>query len=764
MTEDVELYEAVSSDPEAALPGLGWKSGPKGWTATLGETPCCHSGAGGHLYLYADAPYCVKCHKCDTATAVTTILQQEGHTYGEALDELRRRLGLPVRVLSDGARRRAEEAERRAELLEAYLSFSQSYLPQCEAALRYLEGRGWTGEAAQSVEWGAVPPYAVVKKWQEEKGYTYNALQAVNLTDREGKLEGRVVIPCRGRAGGRLEGLSLRAIDGREPKYWQAGGKANGAGLWAARGQGERVVIVEGDFDAAAVKVRLPDTPVIALSGKTLQPETIAAAARLGLRDLYLALDTDAEGQKAIRETVRAVYRFQADNPTPAASSLGVYVVDTADLAGYGKDADEWTRTEEGKEALIKAFHEARAGWRWVVETDFLPQWKKADTDREKGETFRAVKEFVAALPRSVAVQVVAALEATLGELPAAVVAAGEEAERAAREREAVQRLTRQAETELRKLREEGADPATVGAALRQTLEKVEGAAAAAARPSPLGLAATLDAAAGLGEGRHCGWEQLEQLGWRLRPAELTIVAARPGVGKTAFLSNLVVNVLRDPNAGPVLLVQAELSLWQAYGYLLAPYAARRGERWSYGEIIRQLASGNLEDPLREAAQSFDEQTAGRLYVVTDPLTPGQIAAQTEAIEREQGKPLALIGVDYLELLQSEQRQETAELRVSAIADGLLEVAKEQRVAVVALSQFNREASEEGGGGVEMLRYSDRTGALASTVFSLSVRNTEEAEVDLKVVARKNRYGPKNKETSLTWDRARGLMTDEPLP
>jgi replicative DNA helicase len=616
---------------------------------------------------------------------------------------------------------------------------------------------------AQAAGLGAVPPYGEVKSWLEEQGYAFGDLHGVNLWDRDGRLEKRVVIPCRGRAGGRLEGLSLRSVDGQEPKYHQAGSKAHGAGLWAARGPGEYVLVVEGDFDAAAVRVRLPDTPVIALSGKSLATDTVAAAVQLGRRDFFLALDCDAEGQGAIVDAVGAVYRFQAENPTPAASGVGVYVVDAAAVAAYGKDADEWTRTEAGQAALRQALRQARAGWRWVLETDLLPRWQRAQTDWEKGQAVRGAKEFLAALPRPVSYEGVAAWQEAAGELSAAVVEAAAEAERQARERESVDRVLRQVETDLRQLREEGPDAGAAGALLRQATEKLEGAAAGAVRLAPLTLAATLEASAGLGEGRYCGWEELEGIGWRLRPAELTVVAARPGCGKTTFLSNLVVNVLRDPQAGPVLLVQVELSLWQAHAFLLAPYAARaHGGRWSAGEIIRQLAQGNLEPSLAAAAQDLEQRVKGRLYVVTDPLTPGQILAQAEAIGRAHGQPLSLIAVDYLELLTAEGRPESAELRVSAIADGLLEVGKKGRAPVVALSQFNREASETGGGQLAHLRYSDRVGALASTVLSLALPREESgaAEVALKVVARKNRYGRKDAQVELIWDRARGLMID----
>jgi hypothetical protein len=256
MVEDLDLYEAVAGNPEAALPGLGWAWGSKGWQATAGETSCCAAAAAGHLYLYADTPYCVKCHKCGRATALTTILQREGRTYGEARDELHRRVGRPGRVLSEGERLRQEEAERRAELLEGYLALGQAHLAECAAARRFLEARGWTLPEAQAAGLGAVPPYGEVKSWMEEQGYAFGDLHGVNLWDRDGRLEGRVVIPCRGRAGGRLEGLSLRSVDGREPKYHQAGGKAHGASLWAARGPGEYVLVVEGDFDAAAVRKR----------------------------------------------------------------------------------------------------------------------------------------------------------------------------------------------------------------------------------------------------------------------------------------------------------------------------------------------------------------------------------------------------------------------------------------------------------------------------------------------------------------------------
>ena len=169
---------------------------------------------------------------------------------------------------------------------------------------------------------GGVPPYGRVKSWAEEEGYALGDLQGVNLWDRDGRLEGRVAIPCRGRNGGRLEGLSLRSVDGREPKYHQAGNKANGAGLWSARGKGECVLVVEGDFDSAAVRARLPDTPVIALSGKSLAPETVAAAVRLGLQDFFLALDADS----VVIATERTFFSFPE-------TRLGIYPVLRGTLA-----------------------------------------------------------------------------------------------------------------------------------------------------------------------------------------------------------------------------------------------------------------------------------------------------------------------------------------------------------------------------------------------------------------------------------------------
>jgi hypothetical protein len=679
-------------------------------------------------------------------------------------------VGLPVHILSDGERLRQEEAERRGELLEGYLALGQAHLPACVAAQRFLEARGWTLPEAQAAGLGAVPPYGAVKSWLEEQGYAFGDLHGVNLWDRDGRLEGRVVIPCRGRSGGRLEGLSLRSVDGKDPKYHQAGSKAHGAGLWAARGQGECVLVVEGDFDAAAVRVRLPDTPVIALSGKFLAMDTVAAAVRLGLRDFFLALDADTEGQGALLDAIQAVYRFQAENLTPAASGVGVYVVDAASVAAYGKDADEWTRTEAGQSALRQALRQARAGWRWVLETDLLPRWQRAQTDWEKGQAVRVAKGFLAALPRPVSYEGVAAWQGAVGEVSAAVVAAAAEAEREAREREAVDRVLRQVEGDLRKLREEGAAPAAVAAILRRAAGKVEGPVAVTARPAPLTYRCALDAAAGLGEGRYCGWEKLEGIGWRLRPAELSLVAARPGCGKTTLLANLVVNVLRDPSAGPVLFIEAELSVWQTYAFLLAPYAAAwHHGKWSPGEIVQQFCQGSLEADLGTVAEAFDRLTAGRLCVVNEPLSPARITALAAALEQEQGRPLALLGVDYVELLEAEGRFDSAEQRVSAIADGLLAVAKETRSPVVALSQFNREASEERGGRTEHLRYSDRLGALATNVLSLSLPGEGEKEeesrpvVKMEVTAVKNRYGPKGARASLIWTRPQGILRDSLL-
>lgn len=181
------------------------------------------------------------------------------------------------------------------------------------------------------------------------------------------------------------------------------------------------------------------------------------------------------------------------------------------------------------------------------------------------------------------------------------------------------------------------------------------------------------------------GFYQLDKMtnGWQ--PGELIILAARPGMGKTAFALNMLLNAAQD-RRGPVTgaIFSLEMSATQLVGRLLSS-AARVDSR--------MLRERRLDG--KDATDRFVE-TVTRLRDLpifideTPQITVPEIARKCRKLAHDHG--LGVIIVDYLQLMQgnSSSRNANREQQISEISRGLKGLARELEVPVIALSQLNR--------------------------------------------------------------------------
>jgi len=179
-----------------------------------------------------------------------------------------------------------------------------------------------------------------------------------------------------------------------------------------------------------------------------------------------------------------------------------------------------------------------------------------------------------------------------------------------------------------------------------------------------------------------------------LHPSDLTILAGRPGMGKTSLATNIAFNAAmrakRDQEDGidPAKSLGArtaffslEMSADQLATRILAEQSALSSEKLRMGQISKAEfvrlaeASANLNDlPL------FIDDTPG--------LTIAALRARARRLKRKQN--IGLIVVDYLQLLQGTGRSDNRVNEISEISRGLKTLAKELQVPVIALSQLSR--------------------------------------------------------------------------
>jgi replicative DNA helicase len=175
-----------------------------------------------------------------------------------------------------------------------------------------------------------------------------------------------------------------------------------------------------------------------------------------------------------------------------------------------------------------------------------------------------------------------------------------------------------------------------------------------------------------------------------LHNGELIILAARPSMGKTAFAMNIAEQVAMRERA-PTLFVSLEMNSIELVDRLLCSVAKVNGSRMRVGTITHE----EQQRLLKHAG----EISTSPLYIDDTPSrTVSEIAAVARRITQQETKkgnrPLGLIVIDYLQLIEPDNSKDPRQEQVAKIARRLKMLAREQSVPVLCLSQLNRQAED----------------------------------------------------------------------
>ncbi|MEX0755234.1 MAG: replicative DNA helicase [Actinomycetota bacterium] len=179
------------------------------------------------------------------------------------------------------------------------------------------------------------------------------------------------------------------------------------------------------------------------------------------------------------------------------------------------------------------------------------------------------------------------------------------------------------------------------------------------------------------------GFRDLDSLMSGLQPGNLIVVAARPGVGKSSFVTNLARNVSVDAHA-PTAIFSLEMSRWEIGMRLLCGEA-----RVPWDRIRNKRVGAEDWQNIVRAAENLHE--APLSIVDAGNVTIVDIRARARRLAtRKSG--LGLIIVDYLQLMSSPNRRiDNRQQEIAEISRSLKLLAKELRIPVIAVSQLNRD-------------------------------------------------------------------------
>jgi len=186
------------------------------------------------------------------------------------------------------------------------------------------------------------------------------------------------------------------------------------------------------------------------------------------------------------------------------------------------------------------------------------------------------------------------------------------------------------------------------------------------------------------------GFTQLDRLtsGWQ--KSDLVILAARPGMGKTAFVVSAMRNAAVDFNK-PVAIFSLEMSAVQLVNRLISAEAELEGEK---------IKKGNLaEHEWQQLHHKIRKLDNAPIFIDDTPaLSIRELRTKCRRLKAKHG--IEMIIIDYLQLMSGDSSGKglgNREQEISAISRALKTLAKELEVPVIALSQLSRAVETRGG-------------------------------------------------------------------
>jgi replicative DNA helicase len=181
--------------------------------------------------------------------------------------------------------------------------------------------------------------------------------------------------------------------------------------------------------------------------------------------------------------------------------------------------------------------------------------------------------------------------------------------------------------------------------------------------------------------GVRSGFRDLDEvlLGWQ--PSNLIVVAARPGQGKTAFALGTATHAALHERR-PVVFFSLEMGYLELTQRILAAVA---------GVDSRLLRTGRIpETDWAKISTAVGRLADAPLFIDDNPhLTVMDMRAKCRRLQAQHGD-LALVVVDYLQLMSTGRKAESRQVEVSELSRGLKVLARDLDVPVLALSQLNR--------------------------------------------------------------------------
>lgn len=184
------------------------------------------------------------------------------------------------------------------------------------------------------------------------------------------------------------------------------------------------------------------------------------------------------------------------------------------------------------------------------------------------------------------------------------------------------------------------------------------------------------------------GFYQLDQLTGGLQPSDLIIIAARPGMGKTAFALSMARNMAVEFGF-PIAFFSLEMTAPQLVIRILSAQTQISSERIRKGELddTEWMTLNEAMNKLSNVKLFLDDTPALSIFEL-----------RAKARRLKQAYDIQAIYIDYLQLMTAKiDKNSNREQEIASISRSLKALAKELNIPVIALSQLSRDVEKRSG-------------------------------------------------------------------
>ena len=237
------------------------------------------------------------------------------------------------------------------------------------------------------------------------------------------------------------------------------------------------------------------------------------------------------------------------------------------------------------------------------------------------------------------------------------------------------------------------------------------------------------------------GFVELDQMTASFQPGEMTIMAARPSMGKTAFRLNVASHIALTEGK-TLAYFSVEMAKEQLMMRLLAQASKVNMSKLRVGKFDNNEEWALIINSAAKISQS-------KLYIDdTSGISPYEIRAKCRRLKAQQG--LDMIMIDYLQIMDLKKNVESRERAVAEISKTLKAIAKELQVPVIALAQLNRGVEGRGRDRRPMLSDLRESGSIEQDADLIMMlfreeyyeRDNPDVKGQAEVIVGKHRNGP----------------------